>query len=74
MTVEHERQCERTIASVVHEIDDLKHRLADALAVIAQVEALAYAPELGADYADSAVVVDATLLQQTLKKPKGSPA
>lgn len=74
MTVEHERQCERTIASVVHEIDDLKHRLADALAVIARVEALAYNPDLGEDYADSAVVVDATLLQQALDKPRDLPA
>jgi multidrug resistance efflux pump len=30
VTAEHERQCERTIASVVHEIDDLNHQLRDA--------------------------------------------
>lgn len=27
MSVEHEQKCERTIASVVHEIDDLKRQL-----------------------------------------------
>lgn len=39
MSVEHEQRCERTIASVVHEIDDLKHQLADARAVIGRVKA-----------------------------------
>lgn len=34
MSAEHERQCERAIASVVHEIDGLRHQLRDASAEI----------------------------------------
>lgn len=34
MSVEHEQQCEPTIASVVHEIDDLKHQLQQATSEI----------------------------------------
>lgn len=69
MSVEHEQRCERTIASVVHEIDDLKHQLAEARATIERARALAYDPDLAEEYACSAVVVDATLLQQALETP-----
>lgn len=37
MSASHEQQCERTIASVVHEIDDLEHQLADARATVSRV-------------------------------------
>lgn len=40
MTVEHERQCERTIASVVHEIDDLKRQLRETSVEIERLTAL----------------------------------
>jgi len=40
MSVEHEQLCERTIASVVHEIDDLKRQLAEARRKVANVDAL----------------------------------
>ncbi|KQU33545.1 hypothetical protein [Rhodococcus sp. Leaf233] len=49
MSVEHEQQCERTIASVVHEIDDLKHQLADALDSIRRVRAACSHVELVAE-------------------------
>ena len=40
MSAEHEQLCERTIASVVHEIDDLKRQLAEARRKVANVDAL----------------------------------
>lgn len=47
MSVEHEQRCERTIASVVDNIDDLKHELAEEKAAANRVRAIHYMIRIG---------------------------
>ena len=49
MSVEHEQLCERTIASAVHEIDDLNHQLRVANDCIRRVRAACSHVELIAE-------------------------
>lgn len=68
MTAEHEQACERTIASVVHEIDDLQHQMRDALAAIARVRAACSHIELIAEALPS---VPRTVLIDTIYEALG---